>query len=428
MHAKVGEIERPKRVAVVVLGDLGRSPRMQCHSLALAQAGVEVDLIGYAGSELPRDLQDNPRIHCHLLPASRSAPRRPRLLFLGVAALRVLRQCGQLLRVLLFRTARPDLVLVQSPPAIPTLLLAPLVRWARGAKLLIDWHNFGYSMLSLTVGRDHPLVRAARWYEGTMGRFADAHLCVSRAMRDVLANEWGIEAAVLYDRPAARFRPQPPDTRRSLLHRLSREIAALAAPQRPALVVSPSSWTADEDFELLLDAAVRCDRLLAEHTGEPARHAPLLILLTGIGPLRATYEERMQRLPTHVIQLHTLWLSPEDYPLLLAAADLGLCLHRSASGVDLPMKVADMLGAGLPVCALDYGPCLAEQVHHDRNGLLFSSATELAGLLFDLFQNFPGETLELDRLRSNVMSQRQTWEEGWRQEALPVLSRLWRAE
>jgi beta-1,4-mannosyltransferase len=401
---------------------------MQYHALALARAGVEVDLIGYAGTELPRDLQESPRIRCHLLAPSRPAPRRPRVLFLGVAALRVFRQCGQLLRVLLFRIARPDVVLVQSPPAIPTLLLAPFVRWARGAKLLIDWHNFGYSMLALTVGQNHTLVRAARWYEGATGRLADAHLCVSRAMRDALATGWGIEATVLYDRPAARFRPQPPDARRSLLHRIAREIAALAAPQRPALVVSPSGWTADEDFELLLDAAVRCDRLLAEHTAEPARHVPLLILLTGMGPLRATYEERMQRLPLRVVQLRTLWLSPGDYPLLLAAADLGLCLHRSASGVDLPMKVADMLGAGLPVCALDYGPCLAEQVHHDQNGLLFSSAAELAGLLFELFRNFPNETPELDRLRGHVMRERQTWEEGWRQDVLPVLSRLWRAE
>ena len=34
------------RVAVVVLGDLGRSPRMQCHARALGNAGFDVDLIG----------------------------------------------------------------------------------------------------------------------------------------------------------------------------------------------------------------------------------------------------------------------------------------------------------------------------------------------------------------------------------------------
>jgi beta-1,4-mannosyltransferase len=92
------------------------------------------------------------------------------------------------------------------------------------------------------------------------------------------------------------------------------------------------------------------------------------------------------------------------------------------------MKVADMFGAGLPVCALDYGPCLAERVQHDRNGLLFSSAEELAGQLFELFRDFPNETSCLDRLRNDVMSERKTWEEGWRQDVLPLLSRLWRAE
>ena len=38
-----------KRVAVVVLGDIGRSPRMQYHSLSLAEHGYTVDLIGYGG-------------------------------------------------------------------------------------------------------------------------------------------------------------------------------------------------------------------------------------------------------------------------------------------------------------------------------------------------------------------------------------------
>ena len=37
------------------------------------------------------------------------------------------------------------------------------------------------------------------------------------------------------------------------------------------------------------------------------------------------------------------------------------------------MKMADLFGAGVPVCALDYGACLAERVRHGDNGLLFST-------------------------------------------------------
>jgi beta-1,4-mannosyltransferase len=120
--------------------------------------------------------------------------------------------------------------------------------------------------------------------------------------------------------------------------------------------------------------------------------------------------------------LRTRWLDPEDYPRIVGTADLGLCLHRSSSGVDIPMKVVDLFGAGVPVCALDYGACLAERVRHSDNGLLFSNGRQLGDILFDLFEDFPGSAPLLDRLRAGARrASRPTWEEGWTLEARPVL-------
>jgi len=61
-------VEQRIRVSVVVLGDVGRSPRMRYHALALASALAEVDVVGYAGSAL------HPAVRDHAI-LTRAAPR-----------------------------------------------------------------------------------------------------------------------------------------------------------------------------------------------------------------------------------------------------------------------------------------------------------------------------------------------------------------
>lgn len=47
------QVRRETRVQIVVLGDIGRSPRMQYHALSFAKHGAHVELIGFKGSLRP---------------------------------------------------------------------------------------------------------------------------------------------------------------------------------------------------------------------------------------------------------------------------------------------------------------------------------------------------------------------------------------
>ena len=79
--------------------------------------------------------------------------------------------------------------------------------------------------------------------------------------------------------------------------------------------------------------------VLTQSQAEPARLPRLLVVVTGKGPQQETYLRRLGRLDLRRCAFRTAWLQPDDYPRLLGAADLGVCLHTSSSGLDLPMKV-----------------------------------------------------------------------------------------
>jgi beta-1,4-mannosyltransferase len=410
----------PLRATVVVLGDVARSPRTLYHALALARAGVEVELVGFADTPIRPPGPAGRLTVRALTQAPRQSDRGWR--WLVTASQRGIGLIWGLVRALVMQGPAPDVILVQNPPGVPVLFVAWLAARLRSARYVIDWHNFTSSMIALRVGPSHVLVRLVSRYEQMFGRHADGNLFVSAAMRERLAGREGIRGTVFRDRPASRFVPLARE-QRALVRRRVLDDAGMAWPADDfGLVVSPTSWTADEDFDLLFDGLDTFERVHGGRDPGAGRVPPLLVLLTGRGARRERYRSRMAQYRSSRLRVHAMWLEAEDYPHVLAAADLGLCLHRSASGVDLPMKIADLFGAGVPVLAIDYGPCLAELVAEGANGRLFRDAAGLARSLEEVFDGFSSFDGVLARLRAGVEAMHhETWEEAWEREAAPVL-------
>ena len=181
---------------------------MQYHSLSLAdQLGAHVDVIAYVGSDPRPEVTAHPRIHLRLIPPPPSWTQRylPRVLALVI---RVLIQTMQMLWTMSVSLPRPTHVLLQTPPCVPSFAVCALVCFMRRAKFVIDWHNFAYTLMGMRLGETHFLVRLAKRYERVAGAGAHAHICVTAAMRDWLAAEWGVrDATVLHDKPPVFFQP-----------------------------------------------------------------------------------------------------------------------------------------------------------------------------------------------------------------------------
>lgn len=102
---------------------------------------------------------------------------------------------------------------------------------------------------------------------------------------------------------------------------------------RPALLVSATSWTADEDFSILLAALSIYDvaaKTLASGAGglkgsdQGSRLPKVLVVITGKGAGKAAFEEQVRHREQdggwEHVRVRTAWLAIEDYPKLLGAS------------------------------------------------------------------------------------------------------------
>uniref|UniRef100_A0A1I7ZC46 Glyco_trans_4-like_N domain-containing protein n=1 Tax=Steinernema glaseri TaxID=37863 RepID=A0A1I7ZC46_9BILA len=538
----------PGTAALVVVGDVGHSPRMNYHALSLADHGMNVEIIGYLDSNPHQKIRDHPRIRIIPLkpPPKWFADVKPTI----ALGLKVLWTAFCLMWALMWQaTWRLSMVMIQNPPGIPGLVVSWLVCKLKGASFVIDWHNYTWSILrnnyripteSLVLPRKDEVVDTAaskspsaegeslspeastsrrstrderqmlagtprplrqrdrtekpvekkkpptswihkyiQWaynWEGKMGRAANVNICVTKEMRSDLAGAWNVRAVTLYDKaPSWNFKELSIEEKHVFFEKLchSNEFRVLRAEEtypaderevlesaqevtrfsyrdaegvahlresRPLILLSSTSWTEDEDFGILLDAlkAVESVASISSTTeSAPANRLPhFCVIITGKGPQKAMYLDRIARFKFRHVDIIAPWLEAEDYPKMLASADLGVSLHTSTSGIDLPMKVVDMFGCKLPVLAKSFRAIHELVVERENessstqqaspNGRLFDNSGELKAHILDLATGFPSHAQKLHELRVNIRRDYVvSWADHWDAVLGPVLKDQW---
>jgi beta-1,4-mannosyltransferase len=263
------------------------------------------------------------------------------------------------------------------------------------------------------------LVKVSKLYEEILGRYAPtANFTVTDAMtRQLSEKPYSFKTPIftLHDRPADIFQPiLDAEERLAFLKSLdiTKDYVQSIREGKTKLLISSTSWTPDEDFSILLSALETYSKLYTETGLLPQ----LVAIITGKGPQKEMYLQRIKTLADsgklEGVAILTAWLTTENYAKLLACADLGVCLHMSSSGVDLPMKVVDMFGAGLPVVGYGAYEAWPELVQEGVNGMGFETSSQLAGQLVKLFSSEGEELLETLREGARKEGERR-WDDEW---------------
>ena len=235
------------------------------------------------------------------------------------------------------------------------------------------------------------------------------------------------------------------------------EVRGFPTAVKGRIIVASTSWTADDDYSIVVRALQRVDVALKAHNDRPVPNNKkgeddgddddegrekryLWFVATGKGVARPAFEAQVRAagLSEYVSVTVIYFQSMATYAAMLGGADAGLSLHYSSSGLDLPMKCVDMLGAGLPVLALRYA-AIGELIDEEgREGWLFDGEGDLASAIAEDILGLPplssspaakkgtaglwdASNATLAAKRAFVASRQRKWDDDWLAVALPAL-------
>ncbi|EMS11871.1 chitobiosyldiphosphodolichol beta-mannosyltransferase [Entamoeba histolytica HM-3:IMSS] len=423
-------IRKPKcmRVTVLVLGDIGRSPRMEFHSIELAKI-CPVSIVCYEETQPLSSITENQNIvryPLHILPPLKSIPLRTIVWILFYAPLKFFYLAIQLLYLLLFKLPNYSHILIQNPPSLPSFIIAAFVKFITGCTVIVDWHNTAYSIVMNVhhLKETNPLIVMLKHYELLLPLYFDYHFTVTKAMKEFLVqhNFKHEKITVLYDKPFININSTQ-SQKVELFSRLKSTFPTYSIPFIDSLIqddekivcgVSSTSWTPDEDFGVLFDA-------LLSYEKSELNLPKLIVFITGKGPLREFYEKRIEEEKMKRVCVIPIWLSHEDYPYLLSSCDFGVSLHQSSSQLDLPMKVLDMFGCSLPVLARGYQCLKDELVVEGIYGYCFDTSEQLAELMINILSDDKKSAMFFVSMKQHVIENTKvTWSQNWKNVVRPL--------
>lgn len=509
------------RAVVMVGGDFARSPRMQYHAVSLVTSNLYhiISLVGVDDGnklcealqphQVPREgvviekrgllrLGDRKGILGAVMAIAEKCPVKPLrwvlvticrvAIFIGYFGLELHRVMSSSLDIskpvqattskaprLFVNLTIPQLVMCQTPPAVPFVVLVKVVRcvvllfavWPlrfavvplvnqffvtnneqsatlariassiRSPQVIVDWHNFGFTLLQVDH-RPHVIVAIYKFFE----RYfccGDVNLTVSRAMQRALTTKNGNQRIgpfmlstpvhVLYDTAPAFFSHV---SRQKAIQQLRLGTTNSVITNVPSwficpnselskkgfLIVSSTSWGSDDDYGMVVGALKRLDQHLSADASTLLKNVWLVV--TGKGPTRQRFEDAVAaaQLSPAVTVSTVYFQSFLDYSTMLGAGDIGLSVHFSSSGLDLPMKCVDMLGAGLPVAAIAYESI--EELVTEKSGWLFRDELALFDLLLSCLTESGQESVRKKAVY--VAEHRELWEESWDRVVKPLLA------